>query len=75
MVTIVVDGHEERDVATADVAGAYLKEKLNDFVIMKFVGETVNLLCELNEKYKEFVVIEGGQRVLYVRLSKHYMDV
>ena len=70
MLTIVIDGHEKRDVATADVAGAYLKAKMKDFVLMKFVGDTVELLCELDEKYRKFVVVENGQKVLYVRLMK-----
>ena len=70
MLSIIVDGHEKRDVGTTDVAGAYLKAKLHDFVIMKFVGETVDLLCELNEKYRKFVVVEGGQKVLYNWLIK-----
>ena len=38
MISIIVDAFEARDVATADVAGAYLKAFMDDFVIMKFVG-------------------------------------
>ena len=70
MLTIIVNAHEKRDVGTADVAGAYLKAKLHAFVLMKFMGETADLLCELNEKYSKFLVIEGGQKVIYVRLIK-----
>ena len=70
MLTIIVDAYEQRDVATADVVGAYLKAFMTDFVVMKFSDESVDILCELNKKHKQFVTIEGGKRVLYVRLVK-----
>jgi hypothetical protein len=35
MLTIMIDTHEKRDVGTADMAGAYLKDPLDDFVVMK----------------------------------------
>jgi hypothetical protein len=68
--TIVTDAYEGRDVGTADVAGAYLKAYMKDFVIMKFTGEMVDILCKMNPKYIEYVVLEAGVRTLYVRLIK-----
>jgi len=68
--SIIVDAHEGRDVATADVAGAYLKADMDDFVIMKFVGESVDILCRMNSAHNKFVTIEKGTKVLYVRLIK-----
>jgi hypothetical protein len=70
MLSIIVDAYEGRDVATADIAGAYLKAYMKDFVLMKFSGPTVKVLCELNPKHKPFVVLENGQEVIYVRLIK-----
>ena len=70
VLTIIVDAHENRDVGTADVAGAYLKADMNDFVIMKFTGESVDILCEMNPAHTPFVVIENGKKALYVRLVK-----
>ena len=36
---------------------------MDKFVIMKFTGgESVNILCKMNEKYKLFVVTEGKTR-------------
>jgi hypothetical protein len=70
MLSIIVDAYENRDVATADIAGAYLKAYMKDFVMMKFSGETVRILCEMNPKHKPFVVMENGKEVLYVRLIK-----
>ena len=38
ILTIISEAFEGRDVATADVAGAYLKASMDDFVVMKFDG-------------------------------------
>ena len=71
LLSIMIDACEERDVAAADIAGAYLKALMRDFVLlMKFTGDTVRILCEMNPKYKKFVTMEGGVRALYVRLNK-----
>ena len=70
MLTILVEAHEARDVGIADVAGAYLKADMVDFVIMKFTGASVDLLCLLNSEHEAFVVMEGKAKVLYVRLDK-----
>jgi Reverse transcriptase (RNA-dependent DNA polymerase) len=70
VLTIIVDAYENRDVGTADVAGAYLKADMKDFVIMKFTGESVDILCTMNPAHVPFVVVEHGKKVLYVRLIK-----
>jgi Reverse transcriptase (RNA-dependent DNA polymerase)/Zinc knuckle len=70
LLSILMDAYEGRDVAIADIAGAYLNAYMPDFVIMKFTGESVDILCEMNPEYEEFVVTENGVRVLYVRLIK-----
>ena len=70
LLTIIIDAYESRDVATADIAGAYLKALMKDFVVMKFSGETVNILCAMYPEYCQYVVMEGGVPVLYVRLIK-----
>jgi hypothetical protein len=62
--------HTRDDVATTDVAGAYLKATMKDVVFMKFHGESVDILCEMNPKHERFVTIEQGKRTLYVRLIK-----
>ncbi len=52
MLTIIIDAYERRDVGTADVVGAFLKAFMTDFVLMKFTDESVDIMCELNEKTK-----------------------
>jgi Reverse transcriptase (RNA-dependent DNA polymerase) len=70
IISIIIDAHEGRDVATADVAGAYLKADMEDYVLMKFTGESVDILCKMNPEHTTFVVYENGIKVLYARLDK-----
>ena len=70
MLSMLIDAHERRDVATANVAGAYLKADMDDFVVMKFTGYTVRMLCDMNPSHRDYVVNENGTTVLYVRLAK-----
>jgi hypothetical protein len=70
MVSIIVDAFERRDVATADIAGAYLKAYMKDYTIMKFSGPSVDILCSMKPEYARYVIIENGVKVIYVRLVK-----
>ena len=44
MLSLIVDALEKRVVATGDVPGAYLHAKLKDFTVLKFTGESVEVL-------------------------------
>jgi Reverse transcriptase (RNA-dependent DNA polymerase) len=68
--SIMIDAYERRDVAVADIAGAYLHAFMKEFISMRFVGWAVDLLCEVNPEYKKYVVYEGKVKVLYVRCNK-----
>jgi hypothetical protein len=70
VLSIMIDAHEGRDTGTADVVGAYLKANMDDFVVMKFTGASVDILCKLNPAHAKHVTIENGWKVLYVRLIK-----
>ena len=41
-----------------DVEGAYLLADQDDFVVVKFTGSSVDVLCQVDEDYKQFVTIE-----------------
>lgn len=69
-ISIMIDAFERRDVATADIAGAYLHALMKDFITMRFVGWAVDLLCEVNPEYKAYVVYEGKVKVIYTRCNK-----
>ena len=70
MLSLMIDAAEHRDVATADVAGAYLHAKLDDFTLLKVEGQSVDIMCDVNEMYEKYVTIEHGKRVLYLQLLK-----
>jgi hypothetical protein len=38
MLSLLIDATEHRDMATADVAGAYLHAKMEDFILLKMEG-------------------------------------
>ena len=47
-----------------DVEGGYLLADQADYVLLKFTGESVDVMCKVNEGYRAFVVIENGKKVL-----------
>ena len=69
MLMIMIDAIERRDVATADVTGAYLNAEMDDFVLMKLAGEDAQIMCNVNPSYAaDYTVNENGKTVLYLRL-------
>ena len=53
LMTMLVDDWEDRDVATADVGGAYLHADMNDYTLLKLEGVSVDIMCEVNPAYKK----------------------
>lgn len=70
MLSIMIDAHEERDIATAIIVQAYLHADLGNFTLLKVEGESVDTMCRVNEKYIRFVMCKIGKKVLYLRLLK-----
>ena len=52
--SLLIDAHEGRAVQTFDIPGAYLHVSLPDdkVVHMKFEGEVVDIMCEVNPEYE-----------------------
>mmetsp|Transcript_5587 Transcript_5587/g.8159 ORF Transcript_5587/g.8159 Transcript_5587/m.8159 type:complete len:310 (+) Transcript_5587:361-1290(+) len=65
-----VAAKERRKVATADVAGAYLHADMDDFVLVKFTGTALDMMCKVNPEYKKLIQIRNGKRVMYLHLAK-----
>jgi hypothetical protein len=70
MLSLLIDAHERRDVATADVAGAYLHANMEDFTLLKMEGESVDIMCSVDKNYTKYVCYENGKKVLYLKLLK-----
>jgi hypothetical protein len=70
MLSLLIDATEHRDVATADVTGAYLHAKMEAFTLLKMEGESVEIMCNVCEDYIKYVGHENGKKVLYLKLLK-----
>ena len=70
MTSLIIDAYEGRDVACADITGAYLNADMEDLVILKVSGPTVQILCDINPELSAFVCKEHGRDTLYLRLIK-----
>ena len=75
--TLLIDTKEDRDVATADVVGAYLLTDMYDDTVVKVVGNSAKIMCKVNNKYENYITTEKGKGkpVLYLKLKRHCMDV
>ena len=70
MITLLIDAHEKRDVATADVVGAYLLTTMDNFVMVKLTGVSAELMCKVNPTFKSYMVKEKGKNTLYLQLTR-----
>ena len=72
LLTSVIDARENREVATVDIPNAFVQTDMDDEkVVMKMRGKLAELLVQVApEIYREYVVIERGQKVLYLELRK-----
>jgi hypothetical protein len=69
--TAVIDALEGRHVAVLDVPGAFMQADMDELVHVRFTGKMVDLLLEIDrDMYQPYVVIERGERVMYVELLK-----
>jgi hypothetical protein len=66
-----IDAKESRKVVTVDLLGAFLHADNKGYVIMKMVGMLAELMVKTNLKlYQQYVILEKGRSVLYLRLQK-----
>ena len=70
LMTWTIDALEGRNIATADVGGAFLLPDIVDFVLVKIDGEVVDIMCEANPSYMQYVTCEYNKKVLYMKLRK-----
>jgi hypothetical protein len=74
MITGVIDAKQRRDIMTLDVPNAFVQTDIprtSERIIMKIRGSLVDILVKINpEMYKDYVVHEGKNKVLYVEMLK-----
>ena len=71
LITAVIDGNERRIVGIYDVSGAFLQAYMDDFVVVVFEDDMVDLMVETEPSFGEYVYITSkGKKLLYVQLRK-----
>ena len=69
--TCGVAAKEKRKVVTVDLPGTFMFSNMDEVIILKVEGESVDMLVEIDvNKYKPYVVIEHGKKVIYFKLKK-----
>jgi hypothetical protein len=72
--TGVIDAKQKRDVMTLDIPNAFVQTSIpqkGDKIIMKIRGQLADILLEICPGvYDKYVLKEGKQKVLYVRMLK-----
>jgi hypothetical protein len=57
----MIDAMEDCDVATLDIPGAFMQAMIDEEVHIKFDGELIDLLCQVDPSLSKFVRIENGK--------------
>ena len=55
LMTLMIDAWEQRAVGTSDVPGAYTQADMEDFMILRMVGASVEVMCKVKGEYTQFV--------------------
>ena len=76
LLTAGIEAKENRDVATYDIPNAFIqthveeRDAQGDRIVMKIRGAMVDMLLEIDETYRGYVVMENGQKTLYVHILR-----
>ena len=76
LLTAVIEAQEGHDAATCDIRNTFVQihaeeeDKDGNQTIMKIRGVCVDILCEINTIYRDYMVTEGNQKVLYVHITQ-----
>ena len=72
----VIDAQEGCDIATCNIPNAFIQTKVEEEdndgnrLIMVIRGACIDILCEIDPLYRDYMVIERGQPVLYMHVTK-----
>ena len=61
---------EDCKVITCDIPGAFMQANIDKQLFLKFDGDLVELLIQVDPTYQPYVTYEGKQPVLYMELDK-----
>ena len=58
LLSCMIDAKEERDVATIDIPVAFMQALIDELVHVKFDGELIDLICQVDPSLTKFVAME-----------------
>ena len=76
LLAAVIKAQEGQDVATCNIPNAFVqthveeKDKDGNQTIMKIRGVCVDILCEIDPIYWDYMVTKGNQKVLYIHIMQ-----
>ena len=71
MLSCMIDTREQWDVATVDIAGAFMQTNLEEKVHIWLKGAMAELLLKIDPNlYNKYLVWEGKKTVMYAELTK-----
>ena len=70
--TLLIDVYENRDIAIFDIPGAYLHAEMpsKHQVLLNIKDEFVDIMCKVNPDFEQYVTIEKGRKVLYLKVLR-----
>ena len=69
--TTVIDAMEDRSVVVLDVLGTFKQAEIDVLLHVRLTGAMVNMLLQIDhEMYKDYIVTEKGEQVMYMELLK-----
>ena len=66
----MIDAKENREVMTCDIPGAFMQVDIDEQLFLKFDGDLVELLVQVEPTYQPYITYEGRQPVRYTELDK-----
>ena len=72
MASCLMDAIDERKVVTCDIPGAFLQADwpAGDDCFLKFENVMVDMICQIDPKYKSSVIKRGNKKFIFAKLNK-----
>lgn len=70
MMILFIDAMERWIIGTGNFLSAYLKATMRYYTLIKFEGESIDILCQTNPDYETYIIYEKGGETLYLILIK-----
>ena len=69
ILSTIIDTFEGRDVATADIKGAFLNTTMSKFIVVKLINKQVDIISKIDSMHDKYITYEKGRKVIYLMLN------